>query len=349
MQVREIDTIAEFERLRGDWSAAFAADAHASVFMSWDWLRGWFDVTPHPWTVLAARERDRGPWLGFLPISLRGSRSALRVDHLREVHMAGEPAADYTGFVCRSDAEASVIRALAQYVANDLPWDKLRFEEVRDPRMAAFLACMPGNMHVLEHQGTPCPGMPLPATWEELMQSLSRSTRQSLRKRMRVAEKEFRVTRFDGRDDEAMIDALIQMAIARTRDDPDPHTWRLHGPLRRCAAAGIGRMVMLWRGRTPAAAVASLIDARTSSNGLWVTSFDERFAELSPGRVAVAIAIRDAIEAGLRHFDFMRGEEPYKFQFGAVSAHNRTLNMERPTFQAALRRGISGVRESLRI
>ena len=51
----------------------------------------------------------------------------------------------------------------------------------------------------------------------------------------------------------------------------------------------------------------------------------------------------------LQVFDFVRGEEPYKFQFGARSRHNRTLIIERPTLQAALRRGISGVRDSLRI
>ena len=45
----------------------------------------------------------------------------------------------------------------------------------------------------------------------------------------------------------------------------------------------------------------------------------------------------------LTTFDFLRGEEPYKFQ------HNRTLIIERPTLQAALRRGISEVRDSLRI
>ena len=68
----------------------------------------------------------------------------------------------------------------------------------------------------------------------------------------------------------------------------------------------------------------------------------------SVGAVAVALAIRDAIGMGMRVFDFLRGEESYKFQFGGVTHHNQTLVIERPTLQAALRRSISSVRKQLR-
>ncbi len=349
MQVREIDTFTEFEALRSDWDAAFALDPHAAVFMSWPWMRGWIDVTPHPWTVLAVRENDRSPFVAFLPISLRGSRNALRIDHLREVHMAGEPTADYSGFLAQPASQNESLKALAQHLFSDMAWERLRFEELNDPRLPEFLSHVPAGCIVVEHQGTPCPRMPLPTTWDELVQGLSYSTRQSLRKRMRRAESEFRLTRFDGQHDERQIDALIQLALRRTREQPDPHIWRLHSMLRQCAAAGLAHMVMLWKDQTPVAGVASLINRKSNSMGLYVTAFDESFSEFSPGRVAVALSIRDALDMGMREYDFLRGEEPYKFQLGAVSGHNRTLIIERPTLQAALRRGISGVRETLRI
>lgn len=349
MQVREIDTFAEFQSLRSDWDAAFARDPHASVFMSWPWQRGWIDVTPHPWTVLAARENDRSPCVAFLPISLRGSRSPLRIDHLREIHMAGEPTADYSGFLVHPDAQVEALNAIARHISDVLPWERLRFEEVNDPRLPEFLAHLPNALSVVEHQGTPCPRMPLPASWDEFMQGMSYTSRQSLRKRMKKAECAFRLTRFDGASDEHQIDALILLAINRTREQPDPNIWRLHSMLRHCALAGLAHMVMLWKDDTPIAGVASLINHKTKSMGLYVTAFDEAHSDYSPGRVAVALSIRDAIAMGMREYDFLRGEEPYKFQFGGVSAHNRTLIIERPTLQAALRRGISGVRESLRI
>ena len=198
-------------------------------------------------------------------------------------------------------------------------------------------------------QGTACPRMPLPASWDAFLKSLSSCTRQSLKKRLKHAAALFRITRLDGRDDALMIDHLIYMAARRTRDDLDPNTALLGSMLKRCAATGQVHMLMLWKDDAPVAGVASLIDRKERSFGLYVTSFDEGFAQYSPGRVAVALSIRDAIEAGMNVFDFLRGEEPYKFQFGGVSRHNRTLIIERPTLQAALRRSLSGVREQLRM
>ena len=40
--------------------------------------------------------------------------------------------------------------------------------------------------------------------------------------------------------------------------------------------------------------------------------------ELSPGVLMSAMAIQAAIAAGRRRFDFLRGDEPYKYEWGAV-------------------------------
>ena len=40
--------------------------------------------------------------------------------------------------------------------------------------------------------------------------------------------------------------------------------------------------------------------------------------ELSPGVVGVAWYLRALIDAGCRTFDFLRGDEPYKYTWGAV-------------------------------
>jgi Acetyltransferase (GNAT) domain len=40
-------------------------------------------------------------------------------------------------------------------------------------------------------------------------------------------------------------------------------------------------------------------------------------ARLVPGVVLIARTIEDAIARGARRYDFLRGEEPYKYGFGA--------------------------------
>ena len=40
--------------------------------------------------------------------------------------------------------------------------------------------------------------------------------------------------------------------------------------------------------------------------------------DLSPGVTGTAAYLRDRLEAGRRRFDFLRGNEPYKYEWGAV-------------------------------
>ena len=53
--------------------------------------------------------------------------------------------------------------------------------------------------------------------------------------------------------------------------------------------------------------------------GLYNSGFQPQRAGLSPGVVLLAHVVRDAIERGRRRFDFLRGEERYKFEFGPTS------------------------------
>ena len=52
--------------------------------------------------------------------------------------------------------------------------------------------------------------------------------------------------------------------------------------------------------------------------GLYNSGFHPDRAALSPGVVLLGHLIRDAIERGRRRFDFLRGEERYKYEFGPV-------------------------------
>ena len=45
---------------------------------------------------------------------------------------------------------------------------------------------------------------------------------------------------------------------------------------------------------------------------------DPTALELSPGVVAAAMLIRERMAAGRERFDFLRGDERYKYEWGAV-------------------------------
>lgn len=55
----------------------------------------------------------------------------------------------------------------------------------------------------------------------------------------------------------------------------------------------------------------------------YLGGFDPAFAFESPGTLLVGAALRDAVEGGAREFHFLRGQEPYKYEWGAVDRWTR--------------------------
>jgi CelD/BcsL family acetyltransferase involved in cellulose biosynthesis len=62
-----------------------------------------------------------------------------------------------------------------------------------------------------------------------------------------------------------------------------------------------------------------------------------QFSHLSPGIVVTARCIEHAISLGRSEFDFLRGDEVYKYRFGAQDTEVRRLLIARPgvSLQAA--------------
>ena len=350
MDVQLIERLSDFDRLRETWDCVYRADRYASVFLTWAWIRAWIDVGPFPhWGVLAVRERPGLPWVGFLPISIRGENSALRVDQLREIHMAGDPAADYTGFVCHPDFERPAIEAIADYVYREMKWDRLRLGEVNDPRLEIFLKRLPRlGALVREKPATCCPYIPLPATWEDFLQhNMSYESRKSLRKKIRRVEQECRLVHLNETNQREQIEALLKMASTREYHDP-VNLVRFRRTFRAAAEAGLARVFIIWHGQTPIAGMGAFADEKACSLGFYLTAFDDRFAEYSPGRVVNALAIKYAIEQNFRILDFMRGAEAYKFQFGAQRRFTRNVTVLRRRLRTAARLTINRTLERLR-
>ena len=64
---------------------------------------------------------------------------------------------------------------------------------------------------------------------------------------------------------------------------------------------------------------------------LYNSGFDPRFRDISAGLGSKVLCIRDAVERGLQRVNFLRGDEPYKFQLGAEAAVVQRLQLRRPS------------------
>ena len=64
--------------------------------------------------------------------------------------------------------------------------------------------------------------------------------------------------------------------------------------------------------------VAAGIHVATADTWMFYNAgIDPDARELSPGVVLAACYVRGALEAGMQRFDFLRGNEPYKYEWGS--------------------------------
>jgi CelD/BcsL family acetyltransferase involved in cellulose biosynthesis len=91
--------------------------------------------------------------------------------------------------------------------------------------------------------------------------------------------------------------------------------------------AGMLRLHVLGIGQSTAAAYYGF--AAKGAAYAYLSGFDPRFAQVSPGTQIVALAIEEAVREGARKFHFLRGGEAYKYAWGAVDRPSTTLTPAR--------------------
>jgi CelD/BcsL family acetyltransferase involved in cellulose biosynthesis len=83
------------------------------------------------------------------------------------------------------------------------------------------------------------------------------------------------------------------------------------------AARPAHRAPRLWFLDTASGPIASFITLEWDRTvGLYNSGFHPDRSALAPGLVLIARVIEDAIARGKERFDFLRGEERYKYEFG---------------------------------
>jgi len=328
-----IETLPSLARLEDNWNAVYDADDEAQIFLSWKWLHGWLSRIPGPWFILAAKERDDAglPYVAFFPLRLQTMIE--KSDVFSDVRMAGNFGADYTGIVCRPEAEHKAIPAFARIV-RQMNWARLHLDNVRisEGRWRLLTACFPkASFHstkvdkIIKVDGIDnslCPYATLPNDWNAYLDALSTNTRQKIRRLLKQVEasSEYRITvataeTFD-RDLKTLLGFWETKWRARKSDRMDSLIRSNRAMLTRSFHSGLVYLPTFWHGDRPVAALATLIEPRKRTFSFYMTGRDETFEGPPAGMILHAYSIRDAIARGFVEYDFLRGNEPYKYSFG---------------------------------
>jgi CelD/BcsL family acetyltransferase involved in cellulose biosynthesis len=301
------------------WQTLHAASALRSPFLSWTWQSQWARVfAPNDRLEIRRVTDDAGRVLGLLPL-YEAEPGVLRL-------LGGVDVSDYLDLLAEAGRESEVWAALLGSRPPTRPlWD-LHSVPAASPtvdRLPALAAEHGIDVTVAVEER--CPILELPATWETYLAGLSGKHRHEMLRKMRRLEREVpgaRAVKFGSREEvEARFDDFLtlhrqsRVGKARFMDE------RMEAFFRRVAALLAGTDgFRLWLLEAPGGPLASFITLEWDGTvGLYNSGFRPEAAAFSPGLVLLAHVVRDAIERGRRRFDFLRGEERYKYEFGPTA------------------------------
>jgi len=343
--IMHVDIIEDFKKLRevrATWDAIYDADPEAHLFVSWNWIYKWFELISYSTFVLAARPDESSDYVAFLPLWIKTKERKKNGDLYHVIHMGGNHFADYNGLLCRPGFEEPALTAIAERL-KQMNWAQLQLQDIRmsDSRLALFMKAFRRKDFEVEEKTSDvqegidlniCPSAQLPGDWDAYLDTkLSANTRQKLRRLLRQLEsaKDLRITHADAKTIDTDIDILLRFWTNRWGNQKGDRLASILENNRKMLRHAFDNdalfLPVLWQGDTPGGALGIYLDKSKKSFLSMLGGRDPAFKGPSPGLVLHAYAIRHAIQSGFTLYDFMRGNETYKYSFGVDDHRVKTV------------------------
>ncbi len=342
MNVEEIADFSALAAYADDWRRIAGASERATVFQTWEWTKAWWAHfgAPGKRRLWAMAFRDNGAIVGFAALFLPPVGVPLRVARL-----VGDGGSDYLDLVALSGYEARVVEAFwACLHDRRRRWDwcdlaQTRPGSVLDSALQSGTRTAGGGVRVTPVTGETCPFLRLPEAngWDGFRKTLGKKMRSNVgyyeRNLQKLYEVEYRVASRDTLADDQNAFYDLHQARWNKRWLPGAFATRraraFHDDAARALlASGHLRLHTLsLDGEIEATLYCFHKAPRTY---YYLGGFAPELAKFSIGTVLTAQAIRYAIEADqAAEFDFLRGDEPYKYKWGAQDRRNRRLSVTR--------------------
>ncbi len=328
-----VTTEAGLHDLAPDWRGLWARVPGAGPFQSQPWLSAWWSAfgTGRPIVGVLREPQDgqEGRLLGLLPAYVLEEADG------RKLLPIGAGISDHLDALLAPDAPADAADRLLDGVLRTAGVDRCDLIEL--PPDSPLRRARPQGWQACLHAGSPCPVLLLPPTVEGLRAALPAGTHRKLRMNGHRAARAggVSVQTADRTTLPALLDALFALHQARWqgRGQPgvlaDPRVRAvIAGAAPALLASGTLRLAALRIGGELAAACLAFA-AGPDRLLCYMSGFAAEHASCSPGSLLLAELARSAIEEGRRELHFLRGNEAYKYAWGAADQHNAMLQLVR--------------------
>jgi CelD/BcsL family acetyltransferase involved in cellulose biosynthesis len=321
-----------------EWNNLLSESVSDVPFLRYEYLSAWWETRGGgEWeggelALASAREDDR--LIGIAPLFTAEHQGKQTLLLLGSIEIS-----DYLDLIVRADDLSRFISGLLDFLASDsIPaWSSIDWYNLPDdsPTIAALEAeSAKRGWNFKSEPFRPSLYVPLPGDFEEYLMNIDKKQRHEIRRKIRRAEGDEREVRWYIVEDEDQLDAEIDALLALMANDhhkEDFLTEVMRAQMRTSVHAafqsGWLQLAFLEVDGKKAAGYLNF----DYGDRIWVynSGLDFDYGDLSPGWVLLGYLLQWANEHGRDEFDFMRGDERYKYKFGGVKRDVMRVRIER--------------------
>ncbi len=304
------------ERITPEWLALEEESNGQNFFHSTVWHHasaGYRNGTPEEHSVLAVRRA--GALAAIAPLHETEGRVTFSLDF---------NLTDYQDLLASKGEERAAWESVLAF-GRDSGWSRIEFVGLREDSVSASLipevaiAC--GWKPAVDVWDV-SPYLALPGSWDEYLQGLGKKDRHELRRKFRRLEESGEVRyevldRWTDATHEALgtfMELMAKSGDEKARFLTDDKRGFMITMARATAEAGALRLCFLQIDGKRVSGTLSFADGDRWL--LYNSGYDSEYRQQAVGLLLKAWTIRYAIENGFREYDFLRGDEAYKYDLG---------------------------------
>jgi CelD/BcsL family acetyltransferase involved in cellulose biosynthesis len=326
--------------LAGDWNTLLAESITHIPFLRYEYLSTWWETRgggEWPESELAVvTARQDGHLAGIAPLfSARNRDGSLALWLLGSIEIS-----DYLDILVRPADLPVFLAGLLDFLARPglLDWQLLDWHNLPEasPTLAVLQAEAEKRGLVFSQERTyHVPSIPLKGDFEIYLAGIEKKQRHEIRRKMRrLAESGLNIRWYIVKDEQAL-EKEVEAFLELMAEDPNKAAF-LTPPMRQqmklaCRAAFDHGWLQLAFLEVDGQKAAGYLNFDYLDR-IWVynSGFSWRFMDLSAGWVLLGYLLQWANENQRSEFDFMRGNEDYKYRFGGVDSFVVRARVIRP-------------------
>jgi CelD/BcsL family acetyltransferase involved in cellulose biosynthesis len=351
--VRVFRHLDELQQLAGVWNDLLKCSLNDNLFLTWEWVSTWSSMYLSRDELFVIAVYEEGSVVAIAPFWIQRRRTA-GVVPVRVLRFLGSRGvcSDYLDVIVQKRGYTKWLDLIWNHLFGDLRshWDVLEYNDAPSDSkaLAHFYRSADEDNRCLNRQlvgSEVCPYMPLPQQPERLLENLSRTRRYTInhsRKRLGdIGTLEVRTCRHPDQ---------VQVELERL-EELNTRSWRERGHLgsfhtreiiqfhSRLADISLRRerllLCSLWAGDRYLGSFYGF-----AYNGVLyfyimsVEKSDEK--RVNTGDVLLTHCMEEGIRRGCRTFDFLRGDEPYKYRWTECDRRLLSLHIHNRRAAAAL-------------